>query len=229
MFMINRTRDGTLEEPKEVITIAGTTGNLYKVTIDRKPTCDCPHFEKGHPQCKHIIYALIRVLKASPEIARQLALLHSELRTLFAGAPPIIDYDALTKGERAAEKNQPEEQDTNRKPIEGDCPICFSEFEPAEKTVYCKAACGNNFHAQCFSQWKAQKRAAGTKVTCPLCRSGWEGEVGATGKGDMDSVRIMAGASAVNEEGYVNVASQLGLSGQRGAYTLCPSIKMTIY
>lgn len=137
-----------------------------------------------------------RVLHAPPNLEYQLALLRSELREIFAKAPPIPSADAATES-------------SNRKPLEGDCPICCMEFKPEEeKIVYCKAACGNNIHEVCFSQWKASKN--GGTVTCPFCRMPWQGE-------DV-SVQTVAEKGEVNYEGYVNVAEQLGLSGVRGMY-----------
>lgn len=57
MFLIDRKRkmseDGTHEE--EVFDLAGTTGNVYQITITKVPRCTCPDNGKGN-QCKHIIY-----------------------------------------------------------------------------------------------------------------------------------------------------------------------------
>lgn len=57
MFMIDRDRtlseDGAHEE--EVFSMAGTTGNIYQVTISKVPSCTCPDAKKGN-QCKHIVY-----------------------------------------------------------------------------------------------------------------------------------------------------------------------------
>ena len=55
MFVIERTRQGTDEVPEEVIEMAGTTGNVYHVTINKMPSCTCPDNMKGN-QCKHIVY-----------------------------------------------------------------------------------------------------------------------------------------------------------------------------
>jgi len=58
MFLIDRERKisagGTHEE--EVFGIAGTTGNIYQVTISKKPSCTCPDASQKGNQCKHIIY-----------------------------------------------------------------------------------------------------------------------------------------------------------------------------
>lgn len=104
---------------------------------------------------------------------------------------------------------------SNRKPISGDCPICFTEFAPtAEEIVWCRAACGNNIHKDCFEQW-ARTRARGVEVTCVYCRTPWQ-------KGDEESVRMVKGKGKVNEEGYVNVGGELGLSGERDYSTYHP-------
>lgn len=58
---------------------------------------------------------MLRVLKAREHIAYQLALTSSELRDLFQRAPPIPDAE-----------NDGDDANGNRKPIEGDCPICKS-------------------------------------------------------------------------------------------------------
>ena len=55
MFVIGRTRGGTEDIPEEAVDIAGTTGNIYTVTINKTPGCTCPYAEKGN-QCKHIVY-----------------------------------------------------------------------------------------------------------------------------------------------------------------------------
>lgn len=58
MFVIDRTRGGTDEVPEETIDMAGTTGNIYSITISQIPHCTCPDNRKGN-QCKHIVYVRI--------------------------------------------------------------------------------------------------------------------------------------------------------------------------
>jgi len=57
MFLIDRTRttssDASHEEEK--FDLAGSTGNVYQVTVSKIPDCTCPDSKKGN-QCKHIIY-----------------------------------------------------------------------------------------------------------------------------------------------------------------------------
>ncbi|TID15600.1 Glutathione reductase [Venturia nashicola] len=199
IFVIERVRGGTMDIPTETISIAGTTGNVYTITIDQIPSCDCPHAAKGK-QCKHILFSLSRVLRARENLTYQLALLPSELREIFAGAPPINPVDVDTT-------------DKNRKPIcdDDNCPICFMEFDDGfEDTVYCKAACGNNVHKECFDQWAASRKKSSASVTCPFCRSNW-----AFGEEDVVK-KVKRGVKT--SEGYVNVAEQLGVSTTRGKY-----------
>ena len=56
-----------------------------------------------------------------------------------------------------------EDNDGKRKPVEGDCPVCFMEFEPKEDIVWCKAVCGNNIHKKCFEQWAATTSNKGVR------------------------------------------------------------------
>ena len=196
MFVLDRQRaESDPETPSETISLAGTTGNIYTITIDKVPTCDCPHARKGN-QCKHIIYVLSRVLRAPAELEYQLAFISTELKDIFARAPPLPSETARN-----------DDKDGNRKPVEGECPICCNDFEPEsyESIVYCKAACGNNIHKDCFGQWAATKK--GQAITCPFCRSPWQG--------DEDQLKQIARSGSKNADGYVNVASQLGLSGRR--------------
>ncbi|KAK1826877.1 hypothetical protein QBC39DRAFT_186818 [Podospora conica] len=201
-YVLSRQRGGTPECPEETVQITGTTGNIYSIHIARQPLCDCPQgVEKK--QCKHIIYVLARVLRAKPEYVYQLALLSSELRDIFSTAPPA---DNQLEANEAA--------NNNRKPLEGDCPICFNEMEAqGEAIVWCRAACGQNVHKSCFEMWAATKRqqqavdGGHVDVTCPYCRSVWQG--------DEDMVKKIEKTGPLNAEGYVNVAEQLGISDER--------------
>lgn len=183
--------------------MTGSTGNIYTVVVARQPTCDCPQGNEGK-QCKHVIYVLAKVLHARHEYVYQLALLATELQEIFARAPPPLNGDHDEEGH---------EKSKGRKPVEGDCPICFSDMEEEgrEKIVWCRAACGQNIHKECFEMWASTKRkqsGSNAQVTCPYCRSVWEG--------DEDMVKRIQKTGGKNREGYVNVADQLGISQTRG-------------
>ncbi|KAK2053045.1 SWIM zinc finger protein [Colletotrichum caudatum] len=196
-YVLDRHRCGTTNIPEEEVQLTGSTGNVYTVHICQTPSCTCPHSLKGN-QCKHWLYVMSRVLRVKYEFTYQLALVSSELREIFANAPPIEVPPELS-------------QDKNRKPVEGDCPICFSEFDAgsSETIVWCRAACGQNIHRECFETWAATKRRGSStgNVTCPFCRSIWQG--------DDDMVKKIKGGGKITHEGYVNVADELGISTQR--------------
>ena len=111
------------------------------------------------PADQHL-QVLHQVLKAPPHLEYQLAFLSTELHEIFARSPLP---SARASGAGAdADADAP----SNRKPVEGDCPICFMPFEPddGEDVVWCRAACGNNIHRACFEQWATSQN--GREVRC---------------------------------------------------------------
>ena len=58
MFVLGRERKGTDEALEETIEMAGSTGNIYHVSINKLPSCTCPDNRKGN-QCKHIVYVCL--------------------------------------------------------------------------------------------------------------------------------------------------------------------------
>lgn len=141
-----------------------------------------------------------RVLHAKSEYVYQLALLTDELREIFRSAP-------IPVGHSSSETN---DSDQRRKPVEGDCPICFTGLDArsSESIVWCRAACGQNMHSSCFKMWAKVKKEA---VTCPFCRSPWQQDV------EMNKAIVKEGN--VTDEGYINVADQLGISTVRGTFS----------
>jgi hypothetical protein len=195
MIVLSRNRITAFSEE---IAIVGSTGNIYTVTISHLPSCTCPDHANGN-QCKHVVYALHTVLRAPSQLEYQLAFLTAELEEIFSKAPPIPT-------ETVSEDN--ESTNGKRKPIEegSECPICYMDLLPdSEELVWCKAACGNNMHKTCFEQWAASQR--GQVVKCVYCRTPWE-----TNSADLATLQRQG---TVNDEGYVNVAGQFGMSGQR--------------
>ncbi|KAH0089523.1 hypothetical protein KCU96_g8458, partial [Aureobasidium melanogenum] len=184
--------------PMEEIDLAGSTGNIYTVKITHVPECTCPDFRvNNNPQCKHILYVLLKVLKVSEPLNYQAAFLTSELQEIFDHAGPL-----------PVETVHTEDKDGKRKPIEGDCPICCEELsQEKEAIVWCQAACGNNLHKTCFDQWTATKGHG--QVTCPYCRTQWQNEI------DGSALKSLAKTGHKNRDGYVNVADKVGMSSRR--------------
>lgn len=147
--MIDRSRSNNadcphnhLECPSETIDLAGSTGNIYQVTITHLPTCTCPNFRGGNAQCKHIVYVLNKVLKAPMHLQYQLAFLTSELMEIFEHAGPLptdtvevwmtVVLSLCISSADFAQKDK----DGNRKPVEGDCGICCCELEPEAEVIH---------------------------------------------------------------------------------------------
>lgn len=117
--------------------------------------------------CKHMIYTMIQVLKVDSEspLLYQYALTSFDLQSIFSAAPVAPHISVVGSAQPV---------DINRKPIDGECPICYMEFEPqTESITYCKAHCGNNVHFDCMQTWLRSQRTMYGKGTCPYCRMAW--------------------------------------------------------
>jgi hypothetical protein len=112
-------------------------GNVYTVTIDKKPKCTCPDMIKNSV-CKHMIFIWVRVLGLNPSVSPfwyQRGLLLSELAEIFATArqpPHDPQADAIRHAYRVATGQEgaeaaPAEQGDKKKPLEDDssCPVCY--------------------------------------------------------------------------------------------------------
>lgn len=55
----------------------------------------------------------------------------------------------------------------HRREIEGDCSICCEDLTTAGDTVWCRARCGQNFHADCIGLWLASQEIDRGRRTCP--------------------------------------------------------------
>lgn len=210
MFIVDQRLGGTEDVPEMTFEVVGSTGNLYLTTIKKDPECDCPDGKKGN-QCKHICYVLLHVLKAPTQLQYQLAFISSELREIKAGAP--VNWN--NESHPPAENNK-----GNRKPIEGDCPICFQEMvETEEPIVWCKTSCGNNLHKECQDKWAAATGRS-SDVRCVYCRAVWENDTPNLSPESLRSLRD--DVDNLNTEGYVNLASQFGLSGKRDLSVYSP-------
>jgi predicted nucleic acid-binding Zn finger protein len=207
MFVLSRTQ-GVEENchahnencPIHQIKIAGSTGNVYTVIISHLPTCSCPNTsfkrnDSGQALCKHVLYVLHYVLKVPQHLRYQNVFLTSELKEITKHAPALP----------TAVVEMEETHDGNRKPVEDDCPICCMEFAKDDDVTWCRAACGNNIHQDCFNLWAKTK--AKDNVTCPYCRTLWQDDKPA--KSGEQSETLMDVKMTQRTGGYFNVRDQL--------------------
>ena len=93
MFLIDRQKTTKSDEhgeyEEEVFDMAGTTGNVYQVTISKVPKCTCPDWRNNRSQCKHIIYvSLLDIVlrmaeRRSTANSRRFLSTSSNVRTIY--------------------------------------------------------------------------------------------------------------------------------------------------
>ncbi|OCH92261.1 hypothetical protein OBBRIDRAFT_886411 [Obba rivulosa] len=213
-FLVDRRREG--HALREEFSVLGSTGNVYTVVVDKKPSCNCPDALKGN-HCKHILFIFLKVLQVTQESGYwyQKALLTSELEDIFANAPPapnsilntrVREAYARATGKPVASSSATDVTQKKRIPgAEDDCPICYENLHGAKESelTFCQE-CGNAVHKECFQQW-ARKSAA--NLTCVFCRAKWVVAPAIGNGGSSGAVR--------SSEGYVNLAGVAGLSPVR--------------
>ncbi|KAJ7067074.1 hypothetical protein C8F01DRAFT_1120168, partial [Mycena amicta] len=206
-FMVDRERVG--DELKEEFKVLGSTGNIYTVTIQHVPSCDCPDARKGN-HCKHIV--LLQVPQSSGNWYQK-ALLTSELQEIFTNAPmaPNAVANPRVRAAYAEKVGKPLASQRSAFPgEEDDCPICYDAMhEVAEKKLVFCETCGNAVHSECFGQWQNTSRSQGKPLTCIYCRASWPAASAGAGAG------AASGSRAGMREGYVNLANVAGVSPQR--------------
>mmetsp|Transcript_39802 Transcript_39802/g.65162 ORF Transcript_39802/g.65162 Transcript_39802/m.65162 type:complete len:479 (+) Transcript_39802:186-1622(+) len=233
LFMIDAKIVSEIEREYAVL---GSTGNVYTVTIGTLHECTCPDFAKGN-LCKHVLFVLLKVLRvdSSSEYVYQKALLSTELAEIFAAAPRTlfsssvlanaavrskykqsVGEDDEDVGEGEGEEEE-EEATVERKPLEGDCPVCMDEIDGSEATTYCRARCGNNVHVECFNEWKGNALRAAQPVLCMFCRCEWQYEAGQREAKSVrhDHVVHRTDVHQNSNEGYLNLADEQGMSMRR--------------
>jgi hypothetical protein len=63
-----------------------------------------------------------------------------------------------------------------RKPVEGECPVCWDPFLETQTILYCKTTCGNNFHKSCIVEWLTTPANRQHPLKCPMCRAPWDSQ-----------------------------------------------------
>lgn len=198
--------------------ILGSTGNIYTVTLDFRPTCTCPNFVKKEDICKHIFFVLkdLAGLSRNSPIIYQKAYLSSELVDIYEGLSTFSGKSSGKMAGKAIRSACKQRKSTTSESVYGRCDLCDKKIKshssrPGNNVICCR--CGGKFHASCLvmpdlhrltvsSGSKSSKKLIGTThVTCPLCDE------------QMDY-----------DEGYVNMADVTGQHRIRdtSTYRPCP-------
>jgi hypothetical protein len=213
--------DSATECKKCNFVVLGSTGNVYTVTLQDVPHCTCPDFAKKNDLCKHILFVFLKVvgLPVTNPLVYQRALLTNELREIFSilaqrrvGGTSVLANDRVRESYARLEGGETlEEEDVGvkrRALDEGDCdcPICFDPMSGGADTTFCRAMCGNNFHAECIRIWLREQR----DKTCPNCRQPWD---------DGKASQHQHPGTPTSPEGYVNLGTIQGQSSTRDTST----------
>lgn len=159
---------------KKNFSVLGSTGNVYTVTIQDIPTCTCPDYTMRHQRCKHIYFILLKVMLINVATVDKLVYSNAELSNMFDNMQKIaatlyIPEDKQKEYNILGAMNAAQNLLVPIKNEDDVCPICLDDIKNGEPYDYCKYACGNPVHNQCFAMWtKNQKNS-----TCILCRSKW--------------------------------------------------------
>lgn len=163
--------------------IMGNSGKAYNVVFAEKGpvSCSCPDHAVSQNLCKHLIFAMIRVLGDTRESVFKNYYMPlicpvdddlSKIVVPFKVTEETIgkcEYYIAHREEVAAESNEKRKEITQ----EDSCPICLEELledgKITELLLWCKGQCGNSVHQSCFMKWVNKKSSA----TCVLCRSPW--------------------------------------------------------
>ena len=171
-----------------ILTVRGTTGKLYDVTLDSNAfVCTCPDYKiralglggrfDPNPDhvCKHIYFVLSKILKLDSQVVKSYTpakceVLYQQVSYLLNKLSEGLDPEPMFEEETAIQRDI-EEDDF--------CPICFEDFtqdkvldmfEPEtidKPIVYCKASCGKSVHEECMKTWLQHNS------TCIYCRAVW--------------------------------------------------------
>lgn len=156
--------------------VMGTTGNVYTVVINERPTCTCPDFTTRYNRCKHIYFVLTRIMKVDPSQEDNKEYDENNLETMFKNIPQItnnlkvstdqvVRYKQLRKNKNGEVKQQKITDDTQ-------CPVCLGELDDNDEDeviIYCKFTCGGNIHKECFEMFNSKQ----LKPKCLICQNPW--------------------------------------------------------
>lgn len=151
---------------KKEFVIMGSTGNVYTVTIDEKPTCTCPDHKSRHNRCKHIYFVLIKIMGVT-EIDKS-SYSKKDLFDMFKNIPPVTDLlkvsaDLKNKYNQLLDTTSADKS----KDIDDFCPICLDELNNGEELLTCKSHCGRHVHKDCFSMYNKN----GKRSKCIYCKN----------------------------------------------------------
>jgi hypothetical protein len=87
-------------------------------------------------------------------------------------------YEQLREQQESPSKSSPPPSKpavpAARKPVEGECPVCWDSFIDTQTILFCKTTCGHNFHKTCIVEWLTAPSNRQVLLKCPMCRGPWD-------------------------------------------------------
>lgn len=148
--------------------VMGSTGNIYKVEIQKSPKCTCPDYKQRHKRCKHIYFVLLRIMKVANEDQQEYS--DADLIQMIKNIPEITKNLIVNK--KVAEEYKKLDSKTGlveKKTDDELCPICLDDLDNGQTVDYCKYSCGRCIHTECFSMWSKNSPHA----KCLFCTQLW--------------------------------------------------------
>jgi uncharacterized Zn finger protein len=132
--------------------VEGSSAVNYHVSLRSSYyTCNCPDHQLRNSICKHILFAVYRVLKVP---------LDTRLDDTFELVPgKYIELNNMIRGRLDPEQND-HNPDQNSSALET-CVICFEEDSKVTKKC---TQCTGIYHEKCLAIWTR------TNKSCPCCR-----------------------------------------------------------
>lgn len=152
LFLIETIESGS--ETNKIYKIMGSTGNIYTITIGNNPACSCPDFTSRFKRCKHIYFALIKLMKVNDP--NKITYSDNELLEMFKNIPQITNELHVSKNIKDKYLQLTDNKDVIKeiepKCVDDMCPVCLEDVT-SEPYIYCKYYCGRCIHATCYEMW----------------------------------------------------------------------------
>ena len=145
--------------------VLGSTGNEYKVRIQKEPTCTCPDYIMRGNRCKHILFILENIFDE-----------YQSGENYYDEVDVDFMFDEIPERIKLMyEKNLNIEKRKNMdfalSNINNDeiCPICFQKIKNGKKIDKCLFGCGQEIHFDCLNKWHKFHNIK----NCPYCKVHW--------------------------------------------------------
>ncbi len=112
--------------------VMGSSGNVYEVKINDKPSCTCPDHTSRNNRCKHIYFVLIRIMHVKKGDEDKDIYTKQNLKKMFKSIPKITNNLLINKQFKDrydSQKRVVNGMKVEQKSTDDLCPICLDDLE----------------------------------------------------------------------------------------------------